>query len=64
MKVSVDFDACDGHGFCAEICPEVFAILDDGGLSLLQESVEETSAGRLGEAERVCPTQAITVLAD
>lgn len=30
MKVWIDQDACTGDGLCAEICPEVFGMHDDG----------------------------------
>lgn len=30
MKVWIDQDLCTGDGLCAEICPEVFVMRDDG----------------------------------
>lgn len=30
MRISVDDDACAGHGACTTVCPEVFVITDDG----------------------------------
>jgi len=30
MKVWIDQDLCTGDGLCEEICPDVFALLDDG----------------------------------
>ena len=30
MKVWIDQDLCTGDGICAEIAPDVFAMLDDG----------------------------------
>lgn len=30
MKVWIDQDLCTGDGLCAEICPDVFAMHDDG----------------------------------
>lgn len=30
MKVWIDQDLCTGDGLCAEICPEIFEMHDDG----------------------------------
>ena len=30
MKVYIDREGCIGCGMCAEICPEVFRMADDG----------------------------------
>lgn len=30
MRVWIDQDLCTGDGLCAEICPDVFTLLDDG----------------------------------
>tara|TARA_B100001939_G_scaffold39585_1_gene30835 strand:- start:4652 stop:4900 length:249 start_codon:yes stop_codon:yes gene_type:complete len=30
MKVWIDQDLCTGDGLCAEICPEVFVMQNDG----------------------------------
>ena len=30
MQVWIDQDLCTGDGLCAEICPEVFVMRDDG----------------------------------
>ncbi|HEX5266188.1 MAG TPA: ferredoxin [Acidimicrobiales bacterium] len=30
MKVWIDQDLCTGDGLCEEICPQVFALSDDG----------------------------------
>ncbi|MEV8441686.1 ferredoxin [Actinosynnema sp. NPDC051121] len=29
MKISVDYDRCEGHGLCAARAPEVFQLNDD-----------------------------------
>ncbi|BBZ62941.1 ferredoxin [Mycolicibacterium monacense] len=61
MKVSVDFDTCDGNAVCMSICHEVFELDDDGYLHLLQENPSEELREQVIGAERSCPTQAITV---
>ena len=32
MKISVDYDRCEGHGLCAEQAPAIFELDDDAEL--------------------------------
>ena len=61
MKVSVDFDTCDGNAVCMSICHEVFELDDEGLLHVRQEHASEELRTKLKGAEVSCPTQAITV---
>ncbi|MFJ3777388.1 ferredoxin [Streptomyces sp. NPDC090075] len=68
MKVEVDLDKCQDHGQCVYAAPELFALDDDGRLSLRAHAtdvytadVDEVNAEELYEAAEVCPLQAITV---
>jgi ferredoxin len=58
-RLRVDPIACDGHGFCAEILPEMIT-LDDWGFPILRDadvpSGLETAAR---EALRLCPRLAL-----
>jgi ferredoxin len=44
MKVWIDQDLCTGDGICAEICPDIFEIADDG-LAYVKEVGWESIAG-------------------
>lgn len=59
MRVEVDRGGCIGCGVCAEICPEVFAIADDG----LSEVVASPNGfeARVAEAAEACPVSVIAV---
>ena len=60
MKATVDRNGCIGCGLCAEICPDVFDIADDG----LAESVKEPTRSNIHkahEAAESCPVQVIDV---
>ena len=61
MKVVVDYDLCESNAICMGIAPEVFEVRDDDNLYLLQEEPPEELRGKVEEAIRRCPKQAITV---
>jgi ferredoxin len=44
MKVWIDQDLCTGDGLCAEICPEIFEMADDG-LAYVKEVAWKSIAG-------------------
>lgn len=45
MRVWIDQDLCTGDGLCAEICPSVFIMLEDG-LAYVKEGDKIFSAKR------------------
>jgi ferredoxin len=61
MKVEVDADTCGGFGQCVTLCPDVFALTDAGYAVVLLPDVPAEFEALAREAERVCPTLAITV---
>jgi len=58
MALKVDKDLCTGCGLCAQICPEVFEIGDDGYAHVI-EGADETLPC-VGEAMDQCPVGAIS----
>jgi ferredoxin len=40
MKVWIDQDLCTGDGLCAEICPDIFFMHDDG-LAYVKETTSD-----------------------
>ena len=60
-KVTVDLDACEGAGVCAEVCPmNVYDMVDVGGEQKAQATREEDCIMCMA-CVNACPTQAITV---
>jgi ferredoxin len=61
VLVTVDRDACQGHGECARIAPAVF-VLDDTLTARCDEVQPLSRLADLEHAESSCPAQAIRVL--
>lgn len=72
MKIAVDLVRCENHGQCAYSAPEVFALDDNGELTLRADATDEYRSGELDEALRealdeavdMCPVQAIRFIDD
>ncbi len=61
MRVVVDYDKCQSNALCMGVAPEVFEVRDDGFLYILDETPPDELRGKVEEAVRVCPTQAISL---
>ena len=58
-ELRVDWIACDGHGLCADLLPELVD-LDDWGYPILRErEVPEALRGRAKAAIAACPALAL-----
>ncbi|MCK9931139.1 ferredoxin [Frankia sp. Mgl5] len=61
MKAEVDAHLCQGHARCWDICPEVFAVDEEGhGFVPVAELPTEYEVGAR-EAAANCPERAITI---
>jgi ferredoxin len=61
MRVVVDYDLCESNAICMAVAPEVFEVDDDDNLNLLQEEPPEELRGKVEEAVRRCPKQALAL---
>lgn len=61
MKAIVDQDGCIGCGLCAEICPEVFRMNDEGLAEAYVDEVPTDLEDSANEAADGCPVSVITV---
>lgn len=65
MRLSVDYDRCEGHGLCAEQAPEVFELDDEGELTVLIDEVADVPEGLVASTRRAitsCPVAALREL--
>ncbi len=58
-KVHVDEDLCIGCGLCADTCPDVFELGDDGKAKVKAEGAADVACAK--DAADTCPTEAIAV---
>lgn len=60
VRIGVKRSACNGYGICAELCPEVFK-LDQNGIVFIEDPLvpEELATSAL-EAVGACPQSALS----
>jgi ferredoxin len=61
VRVVVDWDQCESNGLCVAAAPEVFELQDDDTLLILRETPDESLRGKVTDAVRACPKQAISL---
>jgi ferredoxin len=64
MKVHVDANVCAGFGVCLGLCPEVFALHDDGYAIVLVNEVPKELEESVRQAVNQCPARAISLSDD
>ena len=64
MKVHVDSNVCAGFGVCLGLCPEVFALHDDGYAIVLVDDVPPDLEDAVRQAVSHCPARAISLSED
>jgi ferredoxin len=60
-KVHIDSEKCCGYGICAEICPSVFKLDDQGFVQLDGDTVPDEDVAAAIEAADACPEVVITL---
>lgn len=72
MKYVLDLNRCQDHGQCVFAAPNLFALDENGKLSVRREADGEYESGeipvglidQLEEAAGICPVQAIELIDD
>jgi ferredoxin len=62
LKVVANRSACCGYGVCAEICPEVYQLDDNGIVVLATDTVPAGLEEKAREGAAACPQNALEVV--
>lgn len=62
MRVTADFDKCQGCGLCEAAAPEVFGLDDNGYLTVLEGEVPAGLEDAVRGAVANCPTEALSIV--
>lgn len=61
LKVVADRTACCGYGICAEICPEVYKLDDNGIVVIAVDFVPQGLEAKAREGAAACPQCALAI---
>jgi ferredoxin len=61
MKAVIDRDGCIACGLCADTCPEVFRMAEDGLAEAYVDEVPKEQEDAAAEAAEDCPVNVISV---
>jgi ferredoxin len=61
VKVKIDRELCTGDAICAELCPNVFEIDNEGLAIVILEEVPEDLEEDVEEAAESCPEECIFI---
>lgn len=61
MKAIVDRNTCVGCGLCADLCPAVFSMDDEGVSVPISEDIPDDNTSDAEQAMEQCPVAAITI---
>ncbi|MDQ0377386.1 ferredoxin [Amycolatopsis thermophila] len=64
MRIVADTDVCIGAGQCVLTDPDLFDQDDDGTVVVLAGSPEGEKVDSAREAVKLCPSQALSLVAD
>lgn len=64
LRVTSDRSRCCGYGLCAQMCPEIYTLDQDGLVVLAMDVVPEGLEESAREGAAACPAEALFVVED
>lgn len=61
LRVTADRSRCCGYGLCAQLCPEVYQLDENGLVVLATDTVPEGLEETAREGAAACPAEALAV---
>ncbi len=61
LHIKIDRELCQGHATCMAEAPELFKVDDAGNVTVLQENPSQDLLTKAQQAEKYCPTKAISI---
>jgi len=61
IQIFVNPIACDGHGICAELLPELIELDEWGFPIIMSKEIPPSLLEHARRAERLCPTLAVII---
>ena len=59
-NIAIDYEACCGVGYCAQVAPDIFAVVDDK-VVLRDVDLAAVEPKLLARAAKACPWRVITL---
>ena len=61
LRVVADRSKCCGYGLCAQVCPEIYHLDENGLVVLAADTVPEGLEESAREGAAACPAEAIVI---
>lgn len=62
MQIDVNLAACEGHGLCEQVAPQVYALDDEGYVYVRPDQITSDLEDAAAAGARVCPVAALRVV--
>lgn len=61
LRITADRGRCCGYGLCAQLCPEIYKLDEDGLVVLATDTVPDGLEEAAREGAAACPAEALAI---